>query len=110
MKVLLDNFSPGQYERFEAYRRHAIPKQAIRKVIQQTTGRQVSQPIAQIVAGVVKVFVVEIVEKARQVQSWRNDSGPLTPVHLREAYQMYRAETGRVGSARPMRGKRLFVR
>jgi transcription initiation factor TFIID subunit 11 len=75
------------------------------------------------------VFVVEIVEKgtpsdlrtlscafsfilylARQVQSWRNDSGPLTPVHLREAYQMYRAETGRVGSARPMRGKRLFVR
>jgi transcription initiation factor TFIID subunit 11 len=110
LKVLMDNFSPGQYERFEAYRRHALPKQAIRKVIQQTTGQQVSQPVAQIVAGVAKVFVGEIVEKARQVQSRRNDSGPLTPDHLREAYRMYQAETGRVGSARPMRGKRLFVR
>ncbi|KAG1774691.1 TAFII28-domain-containing protein [Suillus placidus] len=110
LKVLMDNFSPGQYERFEAYRRHALPKQAIRKVIQQTTGQQVSQPVAQIVAGVGKVFVGEIVEKARQVQLRRNDSGPLTPDHLREAYRMYQAETGRVGSARPMRGKRLFVR
>ncbi|KAG1736207.1 TAFII28-domain-containing protein [Suillus lakei] len=110
LKVLMDNFSPGQYERFEAYRRHALPKQAIRKVIQQTTGQQVSQPVAQIVAGVAKVFVGEIVEKARQVQLRRNDSGPLTPDHLREAYRMYQAETGRVGSARPMRGKRLFVR
>ncbi|KAG0707203.1 TAFII28-domain-containing protein [Suillus ampliporus] len=110
LKVLMDNFSPAQYERFEAYRRHALPKQAIRKVIQQTTGQQVSQPVAQIVAGVAKVFVGEIVEKARQVQSKRNDSGPLTPDHLREAYRMYQAETGRVGSARPMRGKRLFVK
>ncbi|KAG1720827.1 TAFII28-domain-containing protein [Suillus paluster] len=110
LKVLMDNFSPGQYERFEAYRRHALPKQAIRKVIQQTTGQQVSQPVAQIVAGVAKVFVGEIVEKARHVQSKRNDTGPLTPDHLREAYRMYQAETGRVGSARPTRGKRLFVR
>ena len=28
----MDNFSPAQYERFEAYRRHALPKQAVRKV------------------------------------------------------------------------------
>lgn len=28
----MDNFSPEQYERFEAYRRHALPKQAVRKV------------------------------------------------------------------------------
>lgn len=28
----MDNFSPGQYDRFEAYRRHALPKQAVRKV------------------------------------------------------------------------------
>ena len=31
-RVLMDNFSPAQYERFEAYRRHALPKQAVRKV------------------------------------------------------------------------------
>lgn len=85
-RVLMDNFSPAQYERFEAYRRHALPKQAVRrvslatpymffssgmtnprisKVIQQTMGQQVSQPVAQIVAGFAKVFVGEIVEKGK---------------------------------------------
>ena len=80
-RVLMDNFSAAQYDRFEAYRRHALPKQAVRKVpllyyrffypdsvlrvqvIQQATGQQVSQPVAQIVAGFSKVFVGEIVEK-----------------------------------------------
>lgn len=28
----MDNFSAAQYDRFEAYRRHALPKQAVRKV------------------------------------------------------------------------------
>lgn len=145
-RVLMDNFSPAQYERFEAYRRHALPKQAVRKVralvmfsresdvrvvpqvIQQATGQQVSQPVAQIVAGFGKVFVGEIVEKgvyrpsspnsmqpahaltAREVQARRGDTGPLSPDHLRVAYRMYQEETGRVGAARPLRSKRLFVR
>ncbi|RPD56837.1 TAFII28-domain-containing protein [Lentinus tigrinus ALCF2SS1-7] len=110
LKVLMDNFSPEQYDRFEAYRRHALPKQAVRKVIQQATGQQVSQPVAQIVAGFSKVFVGEIVEKARSVQARRGETGPLSPDHLREAYRMYQEETGRVGAARPLRSKRLFVR
>ncbi|KAG6872717.1 hypothetical protein C0995_007284 [Termitomyces sp. Mi166 len=110
LKVLMDNFSPAQYDRFEAYRRHALPKAAVRKVIQQTLGQQVSQPVAQIVAGFAKVFVGEIVEKARAVQKRRGETGPLSPDHLREAYRMYQEETGRVGAARPLRSKRLFVR
>lgn len=110
LKVLMDNFSHGQYDRFEAYRRHALPKQAVRKVIQQTLGQQVSQPVAQIVAGFAKVFVGEMVEKARAVQDRRGEAGPLSPDHLREAYRAYQQETGRVGAARPLRGKRLFVR
>lgn len=28
----MDNFTSAQYDRFEAYRRHALPKQAVRKV------------------------------------------------------------------------------
>ncbi|KAH9974975.1 TAFII28-domain-containing protein [Lactifluus volemus] len=110
LKVLMDNFTPEQYERFEAYRRHALPKQAVRKVIQQSLGQQVSMPVAQIVAGFTKVFVGEIVEKARIVQARRGENGPLSPDHLREAYRMYQQETGRVGAARPLRGKRLFTR
>ena len=47
---------------------------------------------------------------ARAVQERRGDTGPLSPDHLREAYRMYQEETGRVGAARPLRGKRLFTR
>ncbi|KAF8876615.1 histone-fold-containing protein [Gymnopilus junonius] len=123
LKVLMDNLSPAQYDRFEAYRRHALPKQAVRKVIQQTLGQQVSQPVAQIIAGFSKVFVGEMVEKAsiadadfsyffpaRAVQARRGETGPLSPDHLREAYRMYQQETGHVGAARPLRAKKLFVR
>ncbi|XP_006457166.1 hypothetical protein AGABI2DRAFT_78956 [Agaricus bisporus var. bisporus H97] len=106
----MDNFTPEQYERFEAYRRHALPKQAVRKVIQQSLGQQVSQPVAQIIAGFSKVFVGEMVEKARAVQVRRGETGPLAPDHLREAYRLYQQETGRVGAARPLRSKRLFLR
>lgn len=90
-------------------------------------GQQVSQPVSQIVAGFSKVFIGEIVEKgelgwvlggsaltnvciARIVQARRGETGPLSPDHLREAYRMYQSETGRVGAARPLRSKRLFVR
>lgn len=87
LRVLMDNFTPDQYERFEAYRRHALPKQAVRKVglsfacgictqlftelqlIQQTLGQQVSAPVAQIVAGFSKVFVGEMVEKGLRISS-----------------------------------------
>ena len=48
--------------------------------------------------------------KARKVQQRRGESGPLSPDHLREAYREYQEETGRVGAARPMKGKKLFVR
>jgi len=66
LKVLMDNFSPAQYDRFEAYRRHALPKQAVRKVIQQTLGQQVSQPVAQIIAGFSKVSLAKSLRKLVQ--------------------------------------------
>ncbi|THH06238.1 hypothetical protein EW145_g4228 [Phellinidium pouzarii] len=110
LKVLMDNFSAEQYDRYESYRRNALPKQAVRRVIQQTLGQQVSTPVAQVVAGFAKVFVGEIVEKARRVQQSRGETGPLSPDHLREAYREYQEEAGRVGAARPVRGKKLFSR
>ena len=69
-----------------------------------------STPVAQVVAGVAKVFVGEIVEKARHIQQKRGEHGSLSPDHLREAYIEYQMEHGRVGAARPLRGKKLFVR
>ncbi|KZV65627.1 TAFII28-domain-containing protein [Peniophora sp. CONT] len=110
LKVLMDSFGPEQYERYEAYRRSALSKGAVRKVVQQSLGQQVSAPVAQIVAGFSKVFVGEIVERARAAQARRGETGPLSPDHLREAYHQYQLETGRVGAARPCKGRRLFRR
>jgi len=91
------------------------------QLIQQTLG----QPVAQIVAGFSKVFVGEVIERgepgvsatgsinhppARAVQARRGETGPLSPDHLREAYVVYQHEFGRVGAARPLRSKKLFVR
>ncbi|KLO16851.1 TAFII28-domain-containing protein [Schizopora paradoxa] len=106
----MDNFSPEQYDRYEAYRRNALPKQGVRRVVQQALNQQISTPVAQVVAGFSKVFVGEIVEKARKAQQRRGESGPLSPDHLREAYREYQEEAGRVGATRPLRGKKLFLR
>ena len=62
----MDNFTPDQYDRYEAYRRNALPKQAVRRVIQQALGYQVSTPVAQVVAGFAKVFVGEVIEKGKR--------------------------------------------
>lgn len=47
---------------------------------------------------------------AREVQARRGETGPLSPDHLREAHRLYQQETGRVGAARPLKGKKVFVR
>jgi transcription initiation factor TFIID subunit 11 len=96
-------------------------------VVQQTTGQLVSAPVAQVLAGVAKIFVGEIVEKgdlasimfllayvmsnlARAIQERQGEKGPLTPEHLRKAYRAYQEEYGCVGPAKPLKGKKLFVR
>ncbi|KAG9025758.1 hypothetical protein FRB95_009802 [Tulasnella sp. JGI-2019a] len=110
LKVLMESFTPEQHERYEQYRRSAINKNTVRKFIHTTFGTNPSMNVAQVVAGFSKVFVGEMVEKAREVQASRGESGPLAPDDLRQAYRMYVEENGKVGVALPHRGKRLFVR
>lgn len=91
-----------------------------------------SANVSQVLAGVAKIFVGEIIEKgvfqsfvrsltnqlvrfthsptAREIQEIQGETGPLTPDHLRKAYRWYVDEYGWVGPARPLKGKKLFVR
>ncbi|KAG9083322.1 hypothetical protein FRC06_004593 [Ceratobasidium sp. 370] len=108
------NFTPEQLARYETYRRSTLNKQSVRRFIHQSLGANVSVNVAQVVAGFSKVFVGEIIELARHVQQQSlppgTPPGPLSPDHLRAAYQLYVQQTGHVGSAKPARGRRLFVR
>ncbi|KAG8706817.1 hypothetical protein FRC09_002189 [Ceratobasidium sp. 395] len=114
MKLLLSSFTPEQLARYETYRRSTLNKQSVRRFIHQSLGANVSVNVAQVVAGFSKVFVGEIIELARHVQEQSlppgTPPGPLSPDHLRAAYQLYVQQTGHVGSAKPARGRRLFVR
>ncbi|TIA91944.1 hypothetical protein E3P99_00853 [Wallemia hederae] len=95
--ILLQHFSPEQLQRYEVYRRAALNKNTIRKsrkLCNQTLNQSVSQNVSIIVSGFSKVFVGEIVEKAREVQQNWGQSGPLSADQIREAHRLYQKDKG----------------
>jgi transcription initiation factor TFIID subunit 11 len=57
-----------------------------------------------VISGFAKVFVGEIVERAKEVQMLHGDEGPLAPEHLREAWRLYKERGSRNGGV-PESGK-----
>ncbi|KAJ2899855.1 transcription initiation factor TFIID subunit 11 [Coemansia aciculifera] len=107
IKELWDQMNEDQRQRFDVYRRTALNKGSIKKLVGLILNQQVTSTLTFVVAGFSKVFVGEIVERAVQVQSERGDTGPLTPDHLREAYRLYKKETQTAASSSGF-AKRLF--
>ncbi|CAG8538141.1 5113_t:CDS:10 [Paraglomus occultum] len=94
LKALLDNFSEEQLQRYEVFRRSALNRANVKRLVSQVLNQPCSQTLGFVVAGFTKVFVGEIIELARRVQSELGESGPLTPEHLREAHRRYKKEAG----------------
>lgn len=94
-----------QMNRYESFRRSAFQRSTVRKILTSITGNPASLPMTIVMCGIAKLFVGDLVETSRIVMSERGDTGPIQPVHLREAYE-------RLRSARqiPIRGRvpRLF--
>ncbi|PWZ01726.1 TAFII28-domain-containing protein [Testicularia cyperi] len=90
-----------QLDRHMASRRGALNKTSVRKLVNHVLSQSVSQHVAMVVSGVAKIFVGEIVEKARQIQTSRGDQGPLKPTHLREAHRQYYMQRERPGHYPP---------
>ncbi|ORY72765.1 hTAFII28-like protein conserved region-domain-containing protein [Leucosporidium creatinivorum] len=106
LRVLLEHFDSNQMDRYEAYRRSGLTKGNVRKLVNQLLGQSASPAVITVVRGFSKVFVGEIVEKARAVA---NHSGSLTPADLREAYRLYQAEHEGAGGGGIAR-KKMFVK
>ncbi|KAI8394204.1 hTAFII28-like protein conserved region-domain-containing protein [Radiomyces spectabilis] len=106
MKLLLENFTDDQLQRYEGYRRSALNRTNVKRLVSQVLNQQCSQTMAFVVAGFSKVYVGEIIEKAREVMEELGDTGAIRPEHLREAHRRYK-QSQTVSSTV---GKKLFRR
>ncbi|KAF5093690.1 hypothetical protein D0Z03_002315 [Geotrichum reessii] len=115
LRLLLAHFSEDQMSRYEAFRRANLNRNAIKKLANSVLNQSISGNVAVTLSGLAKVFVGELVEKAREVEQQmdrefienykkENDGKeppllPIRPEHLREAWRLYRKEMGTVPAA-----------
>ncbi|KAJ3281199.1 hypothetical protein HK104_000143 [Borealophlyctis nickersoniae] len=97
--ALLETFTPEQQNRYETFRRAALGKGAVKKIIQGFLGQSVPNTGDVIIAGCGKLFVGEMTERAREVMTEWGDTGPIRPDHLREAFRRYKEDTGTMKSS-----------
>ncbi|KAF9129426.1 transcription initiation factor TFIID subunit 11 [Mortierella sp. GBA39] len=98
LKALLDCFSEEQLQRYETYRRSVLGRSTVKKLVGTILNQQVTQTMAFVVAGFCKVFVGEMVEKAREVMEDWGETGPIRPEHLREAQRRYKIKEVQKGN------------
>lgn len=95
MQVLISSFSERQLNRYEMFKRSCFPKSTIKRLMQNvSTGASISQNVVIAMAGISKVFVGEVVEEALDYKACRGDTGPLLPLHLREAIRRLKRKSG----------------
>ncbi|KAK6247847.1 hypothetical protein QUC31_019412 [Theobroma cacao] len=93
MQAILSQFTEDQMSRYESFRRSALQKSNMRRLLVSITGSQkISLPMTIVVCGIAKMYVGELVETARMVMTERKESGPIRPCHIREAYRRLKLE------------------
>lgn len=93
MQAILSQFTEVQMSRYESFRRSALQKSNMRRLLVSITGSQkISLPMTIVVCGIAKMFVGELVETARTVMKDRTESGPIRPCHIREAFRRLKLE------------------
>ncbi|CAL1402608.1 unnamed protein product [Linum trigynum] len=93
MQTILSQFTEDQMSRYESFRRSALQKATMKRLLVSITGSQkISMPVTIVVCGIAKMFVGELIETARSVMTERNESGPIRPCHIRESYRRLKLE------------------
>lgn len=67
--VLIEAFTPEQSSRYDMFKRTKLNKATLRRIVNQTLSQSVPPAVVTTVSGFTKVFIGEIIEKARTVQS-----------------------------------------
>lgn len=109
LRLLLSNFDDEQMNRYEVFRRANINRPGVKKLANAVLNQSITANVAVVLSGISKVFIGEIIEKAKDVQLRMNqryegddtyeNGSPLLPEHVREAWRMYKLESGQVPAA-----------
>ena len=93
MQLLVSRFTEDQLDRYAMYRRSALPKTTVKKIMQTITGSSVGQNVVIAMAGIAKVFAGEVIEEALASMESVGEAGqPVRPKHLREAVRKMRSK------------------
>ncbi|XP_010538641.1 PREDICTED: transcription initiation factor TFIID subunit 11-like [Tarenaya hassleriana] len=93
MQDVFSQFTGDQMNRYESYRRSAFQRSSMKRLLTSITGTQtINLQITIVMCSIAKMFVGDLVEKARTVMGERKDSGPIRPCHIREAYRRLKLE------------------
>jgi transcription initiation factor TFIID subunit 11 len=68
-RLLVDAFNPMQSARYDLFKRTKLRKESLRRIVNHALSQSVPAGVVTTVNGFTKVFVGEIVEKARTVQT-----------------------------------------
>ncbi|KAK0521389.1 hypothetical protein OC835_003921 [Tilletia horrida] len=108
MPYLIEAMTSEQLDRHDAFRRHGLNRGGVKRLMNQVLSQSVSDSVAIVAGGAAKIFIGEIVERARQVQAAQaggnasgGNLGPLRPEHIQEAHRLYTLERDRPGRYPP---------
>ncbi|KAJ0165478.1 Transcription initiation factor TFIID subunit 11 [Colletotrichum tanaceti] len=105
--MLVESFDPEQYDRYEQWRAAKLTDAVVKRVVNATVSQSVPPNVALAVKSVSKLFIGELIERARDVQGeWIKATGEKqseapTPAPKDEASQSQAAKDDRRGPLRP---------
>ncbi|WWC66460.1 uncharacterized protein I206_100362 [Kwoniella pini CBS 10737] len=92
--LLRDQLDNEQAKRFDTFSTVALNKNAIKRLNRELYDQHASPQISMVVAGMAKIFVADVIELAKDLQSHSaHPDGPLQPYHLKLA-RMHLEESG----------------
>jgi transcription initiation factor TFIID subunit 11 len=92
---IIQQMTHSQVQRHEAFAQstfYKTQKKTIKAEMASVSGNRISQNSVVVMCGITKVFVGELTEAAKTVMQEWNHTGPIKPVHLREAYNRLNKE------------------
>ncbi|KAL1407481.1 transcription initiation factor TFIID subunit 11 [Vanrija albida] len=98
--LLRGQLDEEQGRRFDAFQTVVIPRGVVKRLNRDVYDQHVPNTLTAVLAGMVKVFVADVVETAKQLQPYsQHPDGPLQPYHLQLA-RVRLQEQGLLGAPR----------